>query len=112
MKRPAAVPTQRWASVPAEAETLPLRQNLLSWTTPQRNAVYAYVGRQYTQELQIWIELRATQYRQAFPDQKELRLWHEAAADLLGWQREIHPSKVLPWLAEWESAMAEMENSQ
>ena len=100
----------RWASAPPDDH--PLRQELLSWTKAERDAVYAYVGRQYVPDIQRWIALRATQYRQAFPNEKELRLWHEAAADLVAWQRRIKAKQVLPWLMEWEATVAEQRQAQ
>lgn len=90
-----------------------MRDSLLTWTRAEREAVYAYVGRQYTPEVQQWLELRATVLRQQWPDQKELRLWHEAAADLIAWQRQISAEQVLPWLAEWEAtATQSMETTK
>jgi hypothetical protein len=109
MATPTPVET-RWASAPPEP--IALRENLLSWTRDGREAVYAYMARQYTPEIQQWIERRASEYVAKFAGEKEIRLWHEAAADLVAWQRHITAGKVLAWLTEWEKSVKQMEGKE
>lgn len=93
--------TSYWASVPNT--DVPLRQSLLRWPKGRREAVYAYMGRQMTEEIRDWIEARTAAYRAAYPGEKELRLWHEAAADLIAWQRSKAIEDAMAWVEAWEA---------
>jgi len=90
----------RWQETPEP--TYSIRTELLAWTKAGRSAVYAFVDRQRTPAVNAWLEARAERYRQLFPAEKPLRLWHEAAADLVAWQRQVKAEEAIQWVEEWE----------
>lgn len=93
---------QRWASVPEPAASMPLRSDLTVWFLGSRDRVFAFLQRQSTAEVLAWLEGRAAAYQPEWPEEKPLRLWYEAALDLIAWQRRLPPAKVLEWLREWD----------
>jgi hypothetical protein len=92
-------PEQRWGSAPDE---MPIRTELHTWSTPERNAVYAFMIRQNVRDVVLWIRERVAQYQAALPNEKTLRLWHEAALDVLSWQRRMTVAGAAAWVVEWE----------
>lgn len=93
----------RWASVPSEAAQPELRGELLHWFVGQRDPVTGFIQRQATQEVLDWIESRAGRYAETFTDEKPMRLWYEAAADLIAWQLQRPAGRLLEWLREWDA---------
>jgi hypothetical protein len=92
-------PEQRWGSAPAE---IPIRTALHNWSTPERNAVHAFMIRQNVMEVVLWIRERVAHYQAALPNEKTLRLWHEAALDVLAWQRRMDVAAAAQWVVGWE----------
>lgn len=98
----------RWASVPTNAAQPELRGELLHWFPGSRDPVTGFIQRQATADVLAWIEARAKAYAATFSDEKPLRLWYEAAADLIAWQRRRPASGILGWLRAWDEVAAEV----
>lgn len=96
----------RWAELPSEL--LPLRRELIAWRKGDAQLVKGWCDRQGTIP-QEWIRARAHEYLQQFTTEKGARLWHEAALDLVAWQRGgLTPRAALEWLRTWEENLRNM----
>lgn len=90
----------RWQELPAD--DLPLRTELVAWRKGDAGLVKAWIDRQGVL-VQEWVRSRAHEYLSQFPQEKPARLWHEAALDLVGWQRGgLAVKAALEWLRTWE----------
>ena len=98
-----AVPSQRWQSVPEQV--IPLRSELVAWLRGDAPMVRAFVERQGPAVL-AWVKERGGHYCAKYPGEKPNRCWHEAALDLIAWQRGgVLAGPALRWLRAWERAV-------
>lgn len=94
-----SAPEQRWGSAPTDH---PLRSQLHNWSKPERHAVHAFMLRQNIPDVVEAIRERVRAYLAAWPSETTLRLWHEAALDVLAWQRRMTVAGAAAWVVEWE----------
>lgn len=103
------IPEQRWASVPAEV--IPLRRELVAWLKGDAALVRGFVERQGSDVVRAWIRERTALYAGKYPAEREARLWHESALDLVCWQRRVaEPGKMLRWIRQWEESVKEAQS--
>jgi hypothetical protein len=93
----------RWQTVPTE--WTPPRRELATWPKGDAAIVKAWVERQGP-EVTEKVRERAQEYFLIYTTEKMARLWHEAALDLVMWQRGgLSPAKAKQWLRDWDEAV-------
>lgn len=99
----------RWQTVPAEP--VALRSELVAWMRGDGAILKGWVLRQGP-SIVDWVRVRGRMYEQVYTQEKPARLWHEAALDLLCWQRGgLSPRKALQWLRDFEATIQDGRRS-
>lgn len=95
----------RWQTIPEE--DIPLRRELMFWRKGDAQRIRQWVDRQPT-AVREWITERGARYVPVYAGEKPVKLWHEAAVDLLCWQRAgLPPRKAMDWLRDFDEGIRE-----
>lgn len=100
----------RWQTVPDVPLTL--REELIAWRKGDAQMIREWCQRQGP-EVVDYVRVRGEMYGKLYPNEKPVRLWHEAAVDLLCWQRRgLPPGKAMQWLRDFEATIKEGQSRE
>lgn len=99
----------RWQTIPDAP--MALRSELVAWMKGDGAILKGWCLRQGPTVVD-WVRVRGQMYEQVYTQEKPARLWHEAALDLLCWQRGgVSPRKALQWLRDFEATIQDGRRS-